>query len=134
MKPIWRFRMDDRTSKHLVTGLRTDAQQIAANILAGGVDKLLLSCVFHLFLSATEEWGRLMWNLFSVTLEKFEVIFQNKKKRKVWGSYISWAMLVFFQRKEHLFIYKRAIMTRWWLSAKDHRKKKNKGHKTLHPR
>jgi len=51
------LRMDDRTSKHLVTGLRIDAQQMAANILAGGVDKLLLSCVFHLFLSGWQHQG-----------------------------------------------------------------------------
>jgi len=45
--------MDDRTGKHSATSLRTDAQQTVANILAGGVEKLL-SYVFHL-LSATEE-------------------------------------------------------------------------------
>jgi hypothetical protein len=35
-----------------------DAQQTTANIYVGGVEKLLLSGVFFLFLSATEEWER----------------------------------------------------------------------------
>jgi hypothetical protein len=48
------IRMDDRTGKHLAKGLRTYAQRMTANILAGGVEELLLSCVF-LLLSATKE-------------------------------------------------------------------------------
>jgi hypothetical protein len=48
--------MDDRTGKYLAKGLKTDAQQTTANILTGGVDKLLLSCVFLLLLlSVTKE-------------------------------------------------------------------------------
>jgi hypothetical protein len=46
--------MDDRTCKHLAKGLRTDAQRTTANIPIGGVEKLLLSCVF-LLLSTIEE-------------------------------------------------------------------------------
>jgi hypothetical protein len=46
--------MDDRTGKHSAKGLRTDAQQTTTNIHADGVEKLLLSGVFHL-LSANEE-------------------------------------------------------------------------------
>jgi hypothetical protein len=45
--------MDDRTGKNSAKGLRTDVQRTTANILAGGVEKLL-SCVF-LLLSATKE-------------------------------------------------------------------------------
>jgi hypothetical protein len=41
--------MDDHIGKHSAKGLRTDAQQTTANILAA-----LLLCVFLLF-SATEE-------------------------------------------------------------------------------
>ena len=48
------LRMDDRTGKHSVKGLRTDAQRMTANIHIGGVEKLLLSGVFLLLLSATE--------------------------------------------------------------------------------
>jgi hypothetical protein len=48
------LRMDDCTSKHSAKALRTDAQRMTANIHAGGVEKLLLSCVF-LLLSTTEE-------------------------------------------------------------------------------
>jgi hypothetical protein len=47
--------MDDRTGKHSAKGLRTDTQRTTANIYVGGVKKLLLSCVFLLLLSATEE-------------------------------------------------------------------------------
>jgi hypothetical protein len=47
--------MDDRTGKHSAKGLRTDAQRTTANIPVGGVEKLLLSCVFLLLLSTTEE-------------------------------------------------------------------------------
>jgi hypothetical protein len=47
--------MDDRTGKHSAKGLRTDAQRTTANIHVDGVEKLLLSSVFHLLLSATEE-------------------------------------------------------------------------------
>jgi hypothetical protein len=47
--------MNDRTGKTSAKGLRTDAQQTTANILAGEVDKLLLSCVFLLLLSTIEE-------------------------------------------------------------------------------
>ena len=46
--------MDDRTDKHSVKDLRTNAQQTAAIIHVGGVEKLLLSGVFLLLLSATE--------------------------------------------------------------------------------
>jgi hypothetical protein len=42
------IRMDNRTGKYSAKGLRTDAQQTTANILAGGVDKLL-SYVFFFF-------------------------------------------------------------------------------------
>jgi hypothetical protein len=47
--------MNDSTGKHSTKGLRIDAQQMTTNIQVGGVEKLLLSCVFLLFLSATEE-------------------------------------------------------------------------------
>jgi hypothetical protein len=47
--------MDDRVGKHSAKGLRTDAQRTMANILAGGLEKLLLSCAFLLLLSGTEE-------------------------------------------------------------------------------
>ena len=46
--------MDDRTDKHSAKALRIDAQRTMANILIGGVEKLLLSCVF-LLLSVIEE-------------------------------------------------------------------------------
>jgi hypothetical protein len=46
--------MDDRTGKHSATSQRIDAQRTMANIPAGGVEKLLLSCIF-LLLSFTEE-------------------------------------------------------------------------------
>jgi hypothetical protein len=46
--------MDDRTGIQSAKGLRTDAQRTTTNIHIGGVEKLLLSCVF-LLLSATEE-------------------------------------------------------------------------------
>jgi small ligand-binding sensory domain FIST len=46
--------VDDRTSKHSAKGLRIDAQRTTDNIPAGGVKKLLFSCV-SLLLSATEE-------------------------------------------------------------------------------
>jgi hypothetical protein len=48
------LRIDDRTGKHSATGLRKDAQRTTANIPAGGVEKLLISCVF-LLLSTIEE-------------------------------------------------------------------------------
>jgi hypothetical protein len=35
--------MDDRTGKYSAIGMRTDAQRTTANILAGEVEKLLLS-------------------------------------------------------------------------------------------
>jgi hypothetical protein len=47
--------MDDRTDKHSGNGLRTNAQRTTANIPVGGIKKLLLSGVFLLLLSATEE-------------------------------------------------------------------------------
>jgi hypothetical protein len=47
--------MDDRTGKHSANGLRTNVQQTTANIPVGGIEELLLSGVFLLFLSATEE-------------------------------------------------------------------------------
>ena len=54
--------IDDRTGKlstnslitRLTNGLRTDAQW-TANTLVGGIEELLLSDVFLLLLSATEE-------------------------------------------------------------------------------
>jgi hypothetical protein len=46
--------MDDCIGKHSATGMRIDAQRTTANILAGGVEKLLLTYVF-LLLSNTEE-------------------------------------------------------------------------------
>jgi hypothetical protein len=49
------LRMDDRTGKHSTKGLRTDAQRTTVNIPVGGVKKLLLSYVFVLLLSITEE-------------------------------------------------------------------------------
>ena len=47
--------MDDRTGKHSAKGLRTDTQRTTVNIRVGGVEKLLLSGVFLLLLSITEE-------------------------------------------------------------------------------
>ena len=48
--------MDDRTDKHSAKGgLRTDVQQTTTNVHVGGVEKLLLSGVFLLLLSDTEE-------------------------------------------------------------------------------
>jgi hypothetical protein len=47
--------IDDRIDKHSAKGLRTYAQRMTANIPADEVKKLLLSCVFLLLLSATEE-------------------------------------------------------------------------------
>ena len=55
------------TGKHPATNSRTEAQRMAANTPAGEVDKLLLSCVFHLLLSATEEKERLIC-IFSLVL------------------------------------------------------------------
>jgi len=46
------------TGKHPATNSRTEAQRIVANTPAGEVEKLLLSCVFRLLLSATEEKER----------------------------------------------------------------------------
>jgi hypothetical protein len=47
--------MDDCTVKHSPKGLKTDAQRTTANIHLVGVEKLLLSGVFLLLLSATDE-------------------------------------------------------------------------------
>jgi hypothetical protein len=47
--------MDNRTDKHSAKGMRTDTQRTTANIYVDGVEKLLLSGVFLLLLSATEE-------------------------------------------------------------------------------
>jgi hypothetical protein len=47
--------MDDRTGKHSAKGLRTDGHQTTVNIHVDRVKKLLLSGVFLLLLSATEE-------------------------------------------------------------------------------
>jgi hypothetical protein len=47
--------MDDCTDKHSAKGLRIDAQRTTANIHVGGVEKLLVSGVFLLLLSSTEE-------------------------------------------------------------------------------
>jgi hypothetical protein len=52
--------MDDRTGKHSANALRTNAQRTMVNIHVGGIEELLLSGVFLLLLSATEEWGRLI--------------------------------------------------------------------------
>ena len=49
------LRMDDRIDKHSAKGLKTDAQRTTANIHLDGVKKLLLSGIFLLLLSATEE-------------------------------------------------------------------------------
>jgi hypothetical protein len=48
------IRIDHRTGKHSAKDLRTDTQRTTTNIPAGGVEKLLISCVF-LLLSVTEE-------------------------------------------------------------------------------
>jgi len=47
--------MYDCIGKHSVKDLRTDAQRTMANIHIGEVKKLLLSDIFLLLLSATEE-------------------------------------------------------------------------------
>jgi hypothetical protein len=47
--------MDDRTDKHSANGLRTNVRRTTANIPVGGIEELLLSGVFLLLLSATEE-------------------------------------------------------------------------------
>jgi hypothetical protein len=47
--------MDDRTGKHSANGLRTNGQRTTADFPAGGIEGLLLSGVFLLLLSATEE-------------------------------------------------------------------------------
>jgi hypothetical protein len=52
--------IDDRTDKHSTNGLRTNAQRITVNIPVGGIEELLLSGVFLLLLSTTEEGGRLI--------------------------------------------------------------------------
>jgi hypothetical protein len=49
------YSMDDRTGKHSANGLRTNAQRTTANIPVGGIEELLLSGIFVLLLSATEE-------------------------------------------------------------------------------
>jgi hypothetical protein len=50
--------MDGRPGKHLVKSMRTDAQQTTTNIHVVGVEKLLLSYVFLLLLSATKEYEK----------------------------------------------------------------------------
>jgi hypothetical protein len=65
--------MDDRPGKHSAKGLRTDAQQMTANIHVGRVEKLLLSGVFLLLLCATEEKGRLIYNLFFLVLHRGQI-------------------------------------------------------------
>jgi hypothetical protein len=40
--------MDDCTGKHSANGLRTNAQQMMANISVGGIEELLLFGVFFL--------------------------------------------------------------------------------------
>jgi hypothetical protein len=47
--------MNDRTGKHSVNGLRTNAQRMTANIPVGEIEELLFSGVFLLLLSPTEE-------------------------------------------------------------------------------
>jgi hypothetical protein len=47
--------MDDRTGKHSANGLRTNVQRTTANIPVDGIEKLLLSGVFLLLLSTTQE-------------------------------------------------------------------------------
>jgi len=49
------LRMDDHKGKDSANGLRTNAQRTTANIPASRAEKLLLSGVFFLLLSATEE-------------------------------------------------------------------------------
>jgi hypothetical protein len=46
--------MDHRTGKHSANALRTNAQQMTANIPVDGIEELLLSGVI-LLLSTTEE-------------------------------------------------------------------------------
>jgi hypothetical protein len=46
---------------------------MTANIHVDGVEKLLLSGVFLLSLSATEEWGRPIWNLISQILHRGQI-------------------------------------------------------------
>jgi hypothetical protein len=47
--------MDDRIGKHSANGLRTNAQRMTTSIPVGEIEKFLLSCVFLLLLSVTEE-------------------------------------------------------------------------------
>jgi hypothetical protein len=47
--------MDDRTGKHSANGMRTNAQRTTTNTPAGRIEELLLSDVFLLLLSTTEE-------------------------------------------------------------------------------
>jgi hypothetical protein len=47
--------MDDHTGKHSANGLKTNGQRTTTNIPVGGIEELLLSDVFLLLLSATEE-------------------------------------------------------------------------------
>jgi len=47
--------MDDRTGKHSAKSLRTDAQRTTANFHVSRVEKHLLSGVFFLPVSVTEE-------------------------------------------------------------------------------
>jgi len=42
--------IDDRTGKHSAKGLKKDTQRTTANIPAGEVEKLLLSCILFFFL------------------------------------------------------------------------------------
>jgi hypothetical protein len=49
------YSMDNRTGKHSAKVLRTDAQRTMANIHIDRVEKLLLSGIFLLLLSVTEE-------------------------------------------------------------------------------
>jgi len=46
------------TGKHPATNSRIEAQRTAANTPADELEKVLLSCVFHLLLSVTEEKER----------------------------------------------------------------------------
>jgi hypothetical protein len=47
--------MDDRTSKHSTNGLRINARKTTANISVDEIEELLLSSVFLLLVSVTEE-------------------------------------------------------------------------------
>jgi hypothetical protein len=47
--------MDDRAGKHSANGLRTNTQQMTANIPVGGIEELLLSDIFLFLVSVIKE-------------------------------------------------------------------------------